>query len=79
MVPVILAKLQLLVKANEERAFESLDIFDELIACEVGVTLKVLQCSGYKYKQAQKIHKDELLLGRQFISNPSFYGSTSHP
>jgi len=39
MVPVILAKLQLLVKANEERAFESLDIFDELIACELGVVI----------------------------------------
>jgi len=39
MVPIILAKLQLLVKANEERASEALDIFDELIACEVGVVI----------------------------------------
>jgi len=39
LIPTVLAKLQALVKSNEERATEALDIFDELIECEVGVVI----------------------------------------
>jgi len=39
MIPTVLTKLQELAKHNEERATEALDIFDDLIECEVGVVI----------------------------------------
>ena len=38
-IPTVLTKLQELAKHNEERATEALDIFDDLIECEVGVVI----------------------------------------
>lgn len=39
MIPTVLKKIELLARSNEERATTALDIFDDLIECEVGIVI----------------------------------------
>lgn len=39
LIPTILKKIELLAKSNEEKATTALDIFDDLIECEVGIVV----------------------------------------
>jgi len=39
MIPTVLKKIELLVKSNQDRATTALDIFDDLIECEVGIVI----------------------------------------